>query len=281
MKKPLRSRFTTRKNLLKRRSGWIAADIFKAVTLLCTVGTIGFVLILSFNLLVSCPLFAIQQTVVRGCRELTEKDVLSLATIRSSQNILAVNTEAIAARVRANPWISQVHVGRELPNRLIIEIKEHNAVAIMRRDDGLYLLDSGCVPFKKLELGDDADFPILSGFYHDGRTNRKLLDEAMSLMSRLNGIKTAIPFQTISEIQGDDVTGLTILADNGLSIQFGLGNYENKLSRLMPIMNDLAQRGHNMAFMHIDLSDPTKITIQQRSLLTPPQRAFADRRLST
>jgi cell division protein FtsQ len=280
MKKPLRSRFTTRKNLLKRRSGWIAADIFRAATLLCTVGTMGSALILSFNLLVSCPLFAIQQTVVRGCRELTEKDVLSLATIRSSQNILAVNTEAIATRVRANPWISQVHVGRELPDRLIIEIKEHNAVAIMRRDDGLYLLDSGCVPFKKLELGDDADVPILSGFYYNGRTNGKLLDEAMSLMNRLNGSKTAIPFQSISEIQGDDVTGLTILADNGLSIQFGLGNYENKLSRLMPIMNDLAQRGQNMAFMHIDLSDPTKITIQ-RNLLTPPQRAIADRRLST
>lgn len=281
MRKPLRSRFSTRTNRLKRRSGWITADVLKAAMLLMIVCFIGSILIFAHNMLVSCPLFATQQTVVRGCKELTEKDILSLATIRPGQNILAVNTEAVASRIKANPWVRQVHVGREYPDRLVIEVQERDAIAILRMDDGLYLLDPQGVPFKKLEWSDDADFPILTGFYHDGRTNRKLLDEAMALMNQLNGLKTSIPIQTISEINGDNVTGLTILADNGLSIQFGFGNYENKLSRLTPIMVNLVQKGQQMAFMHVDLSDPTKITIQQRNLCAPRQRTVTDKRLST
>jgi len=39
-------------------------------------------------------LFRIRETSVRGCKELTEKDILNLASIKPSQNILAVNAEA-------------------------------------------------------------------------------------------------------------------------------------------------------------------------------------------
>ena len=55
---------------------------------------------------------------------MTEKDILASAEIKPAQNLLAVNTDAVIRRVSANQWVKNVYIGRELPDKLVLEVQE-------------------------------------------------------------------------------------------------------------------------------------------------------------
>ena len=269
MKKINQSRLGTRRQRLRRRSGLFLSDILKVLSMLVVVFAVTSLFIYGYCSVISAPYFGIRETDVRGCKEITEKDVLHLASIGPSQNILAVNTEAITARVRKNPWIKEVYVGRELPARLVIQVRERTAVALLKKDNSFYLMDPDGVPFKKLESGDEADLPALTGCYQEGVLNPHLLSKALDLLSFLSAQKEFPGIRSIAEIHVDEVFGFSIFTDSNLCLRLGYDNYESKIKRLIPVMADLEKRNIPLKYLLIDLADPTKITIQKKDILTP------------
>ena len=71
------------------------------------------------------------------------------------------------------------------------------------------------------------------------------------------------------------------VANNGLCLFLGFENYENKFKRLPMIMADLDRRNQKSGFMQIDLSDPVKVTVQQRNILAPSEAARVKARYKT
>jgi cell division protein FtsQ len=269
MKNRFKNRLETRKYRLKRQGKNILAEVSKAAILVVAVVAITAAMIQGYHYIVSCPYFHLKETVVRGCKELTEKDILTLAAIRPSQNLLAINPEAVTRRISSNPWIKDVYVGRELPNRLVIEVRERTAVALVKRDSQFYMLDPEGNLFKKLQTGDETDLPVLSGCYVGAKTDTLLLTKSLELLRFLSTLKDFPAINRVSEIHGHAVFGLSLFTDSGLCLQLGFDNYENKLKRLTPVMDDLDRRNLKPAFLFIDLSDPTKITVQRKNVLGP------------
>ena len=217
----------------------------------------------------STPYFGLRETQVRGLRELTEKDVLVLADLKPAQNLLAVNADAIRDRVRKHPWIRDVYVGRELPRRLVIEVRERTAIALLKKGDGFYLMDADGLAFKKLEAGDESDLAALTGCYRDGRLDRQLLTKALGLFRYLSTADGLFSIKSIAEVNGDEIFGFSIFTDSGLCLRLGFDHYDNKIRRLKPVLDDLEKRNVNLKYVMIDLTDPTKITVQKRQILTP------------
>jgi cell division protein FtsQ len=213
--------------------------------------------------------FGLRETQVRGVKELTEKDVLALADLKPAQNLLAVNADAIRDRVRKSPWIKDVFVGRELPKRLVIEVRERTAIALLKKGDGFYLMDADGLAFKKLETGDESDLPALTGCYRDGRPNEPLLTKAIDLFNYLSTADGLFSIKSIAEVNGDEILGFSIFTDSGLCLRLGFDHYDNKIRRLKPVLTDLEKRNVNLKYVMIDLTDPTKITVQKRYILAP------------
>jgi len=269
MKNIYQSKFRTRQQRLKRRSGQILKDIFKVLLVLTSIFTVTSLVIYGYCFLLSASYFGVRETSVRGCKELTEKDILNLASIRPSQNILAVNAEAITDKVKKNPWVKDVQVGREFPKRLVIEVQERTAVALLKKDNSFYLLDLDGVAFKKLENSDESDLPALTGCYREGQLNTHLLSKSLELLRYLSASKEFPNIRSIAEIHADEVLGFSLFTDNNLCLRLGYDYYENKIKRLMPVMADLERRNVPLKYLLIDLSDPTKITVQKRDILPP------------
>jgi cell division protein FtsQ len=269
MKRVLQSHLEARRHRLKRNAGNLLREIGRATLLTGVIATIAAVLVAGFDWMIRSPALSVQETIVRGCKELTEKEILNLAAIRPAPNILTINPEAIARRIRANPWISEVHIGREFPHRLVIVVRERKAVALLQRDEGLYLLDMDGAPFKKTESADEASLPVLTGLVSDGRTNQELLTKSIALINYLAGAKETSAIGAVSEIHGNENFGLSLFTDSGLCLQLGFEGYENKFKRLIPVMADLERKNLKVGFLLIDLSDPTKINVQQRNILGP------------
>jgi len=281
MKNRFKTRLETRKNRFKRHGKNILTEISKAVILVVVVFAITAAMIQGYHYIVSCSYFHIKETIVRGCKELTEKDVLALAAIKPFQSLLAINPDAVIKRISSSPWIKDVYVGRELPNRLVIEIRERTAVALVKKDSGFYMLDPEGIPFKKLQNSDETDLPVLSGYYTEARTDTELLAKSLELLKFLSTVKDFPAINRVSEINGHEVFGFSIYTDSGLCLQLGFDNYENKLKRLAPVMDDLDRRNLKPGFLLIDLSDPTKITVQRKNVLGPAAPAGSKKEFRT
>jgi cell division protein FtsQ len=269
MKKGFHLQLEAKKYRARRYAGGVLREIGRVILLTGAIAAVTAALLIGYDWIIRCPYLAVRETVVRGCKELTEKEILTLAAIRPSPNILTINPDAIARRIRANPWIREVFIGRELPDRLVIVVRERTAVALLQHEGGLFLLDSDGAPFKKMEPGDEANLPVLTGFVSGGRTNDALVQKSIALLNYLAGAKVAPAIGAVSEVHGNETFGLSLFTDTGLCLQLGFDGFESKFQRLTPVMADLDRKNLKVGFLLIDLSDPAKVNVQQRNLLTP------------
>jgi cell division protein FtsQ len=274
-------RLAATKYRLQRRSQLILRDLVSTTLSLFSIAILTLSLIYAFNFLISIPYFQAREITIRGCKELTEKDILALAGIKPSLNILVVDVEAAGRRIKTNPWVKDVSVGRELPDRVVIEVRERTPVALLKKDAGFYLMDIEGVTFKKLEMGDEIDLPILTGFYSGGKTDRPLLEKSLGLLQYLAKAQGFPELKMVSEIHGNDRLGISVFTNNGLCLFLGFDNFDNKFKRLPMIMADLDRRNQKSDFMQIDLSDPVKVTVQQRNILAPSEAARGKARYKT
>lgn len=257
----------------KRRGGVILQEVLISLLCLAAAALIGGIMVYLYSILYSTPLLETKLVVVRGCKELTEQEVLKMAGIKRGVNIMAVNTRLVADRVKANPWVKEVHVGREYPSRIVIDVKERTALAIMKRGEDFYLVDEKGEPFKKFTMGDDVNLPVLTGFSKEEKGSPALLSQAFFLIDYLKKNPGVASLDSISEIHSDERLGLTVFTTNGMCLVLGFNNFESKLTQLPLILADLERKNMKTSYLRIDLSDPVKITVQPRKVPLPKQPA--------
>jgi cell division protein FtsQ len=275
MKKPFHQQLEATKHRLKRRVGEVLREIGRAFLLTGGITAITALLLVGYDVTIRSTFLSIRETVVRGCKELTEKEILSLAAIRPATNILTLNTDAVARRIKANPWIREVLIGREFPDRLVIMVRERKAVALLQGEKGIYLLDNEGTSFKKLEPEDGLNLPILTGCVKEGRTDEVLVKKSLALLNYIAGATDIPAIGSVSEVHGNETFGLSLFTDVGFCLKLGFDGYENKLKRLTPVIADLDRKNMKAGFLLIDLSDPAKINVQQRNILGPTGPAGA------
>jgi cell division protein FtsQ len=250
---------------LRRRLTGGIGELVGSIGVLFSIAVLCLTFIYAYSYLLSCPYFEIKETSVRGLKELTEKDILLQAALKPRQNLLALNTGGVASRISANPWIKNIYVGRELPNRLVLEVRERIPVALVKQASNFYLMDSEGVVFKKLGKGDEVDLPILTGFNSEEKDKSRLLLTTLNLLKRLSASGRYNYLGSISEVHMDEVFGLSFLTDSGLYLKLGKDDYENKLNQLNVVMTDLDKRGLGKGYICVDLCDVTKITISRKN----------------
>jgi cell division protein FtsQ len=255
-----------RKNRLFRRLAGALGDSAGAFALLAAAALLGSVFIFVCSFVLSSPYFAIKEIAVRGVRELTEKEVLSLAKVRPHTNIMGINREVIAARVAANPWVKNIYIGRELPDRLVLDIRERRPVALVKEDGVFYLIDCDGHVFKKLSQGDDVDLPVITGMKINVAEKPLLYADTLKILEQLFTSGEYGFLGTVSEAHLDGVFGLSLLTDRGLYLKLGREDFSGKLNQLKIVLADLEKRGMGHGRLFVDLADISKVTVQRMEI---------------
>lgn len=261
MEKSLKSQIEIKKNRLKRRSGSMFREAAKVFVVIGIATAIAFCMVYAYNFVIIDPYFQLSSTTVRGCEKVSEKSILEIAGIVPSMNILSMNLDRMKKRIRANPWVEDVFAGRELPNRLVVEIVERNAAAIIKKNEKLYIVDWNGEVFKGFQKGDAVDLPLLTGFYEGNMLKDKLLKEGMKLLRYLSRNSVFPGTGNVSEIMGDDIYGFTLITDERLLLELGFGNYKEKLRRLDQVMAELVKSDTGNVFLRIDLTDVDRVVV--------------------
>ena len=267
MPKMLKANYDAKINRLRRRLVKGSGEYLGVLGLLISIAALSSLFIYAYSYFLSAPYFEIKETSVRGLKELTEKDVLTLVKIKPGQNILAVNVDVLSRRVAVNPWIKNVYVGREFPNRIVVDVRERNPIALVKQAGDFYLMDSEGIIFKKMSQGDEVDLAIITGINVQDKTKSKLLSDTLSLLKVFSGSNLYSFLGAISEAHIDEVFGLSLLTDKGLYLKMGMEDFEKKLRKLALVMNDREKRGINNSSLTVDLADAAKITISQKNVL--------------
>ncbi len=264
MKKSLKSSIGTKKNRIKRRSGKIKEEVVKALMVIGVSGGLALLMVYAYNYAICAPYFELGDTIVRGCEKVSEREILELAGVNTSMNILAVNLDKITDKIRGNPWIKDVSIGRELPNRLVIEIVEREPAALIKKNDDLYIVDIDEEIFKGFGEGDCINLPVLTGFSENGIVNRGLLGMAFELLDCLSQSDSFPKMENVSEIHGNEIYGFSVFTNNQMVIELGFEKYEKKFKRLNRILLDLAKKDLDEGFLRIDLADFDRVIVQRR-----------------
>ncbi|MCK9274905.1 MAG: FtsQ-type POTRA domain-containing protein [Syntrophales bacterium] len=278
MNGPLGNSLEARKYRLKRRSAKIYPEVIKTFAVMSAAAGLGLLMVYGYNFAICSSYFQLKETAVRGGMRISEETILKLAGVEPSMNILTANLEKMASGIRTNPWVKDAEVGRELPNRLVIEVTERIPAAIIRRDKGFYLVDREGTIFKNLVKSDGVDLSLLTGMCSEGIVNFDLLRGALDLLDFISRCG-AYSAGKISEINGNSIYGYTIYTTDRCLIKLGFGDYEKKFRRLKKVLSDLSAKKSGRAFVSINLMESDRIIVYSGGGENPPQ-AGAQRRTS-
>jgi len=256
----------TRNVRKKKRWDWKKLSI-RAVRLFlilsCGVLIAGGTLLL-IKIIVDSDHFAVQNIEVIGNKRLASQDVIDLSDIRHGVSTFDLDLEIIGQKLAENDWIRSAHIMRKLPQGIVIEISEREALFIINLDY-LYYVDNDGEIFKVLRGGDELNYPLVTGL-----DRQQLLDEPQRATQRLRQVAAMIRdlqqrkrfnLEWIAQINIDPKGGYTLYTDPlGVPVRVGGSKFSEKIDRLEQIFADVKKRLPVLEY--VDLTVPDEVIVK-------------------
>ncbi|OPL16727.1 MAG: hypothetical protein AVO39_00090 [delta proteobacterium MLS_D] len=262
MKRSIGSSRAVKKSRIRRRWTKIAREIGVALSVMTAATVFALIMMYGYNVALCSDFFTLAEAAVKGTDRLSDREVIQLLGVDDSTNILTADLNKMVAGVKTNPWVRDVRMTRDLPNRLIVEIIERKPVALISHDHNIYLLDREGTIFKNLDHDDKIDLPVMTGFSDQGVLDEKLLQGAFELLDCLAGRKGYPEMRHISEVRGDHLYGYSLCTMDRRFYLLGFGDFETKLRRLENVLFDLTTKNVSLSPLFVDMVDPERIIVR-------------------
>jgi cell division protein FtsQ len=208
--------------------------------------------------IVSIPLrtsFVVQRIVFTGNEHLSDEELTALAGLRRGANILTLSTGAIYAKMMESPWLRSVSVRKELPDVLRVLIKEAEPLALLDMKGRLFLVDDRG---KMLEELRDSRVPFLPIISADPFRKKEAFSEAINLVRAVK-VTGLLSRKDHIEIIARAPEEMAMNID-GTVVKVGVGDYEEKLRRLLELEEEIRQR--RIPVDYIDLRFANKVIVK-------------------
>ena len=276
-------RKNVRKNFRKsekaaRRNKFLGGILlsFKVMAAVVALAVVTGFFILVYDLATQCDYFAARRMSIEGTRRLTPEQVARQARVRIGDNILAVNLALVRKRLLAHPWIAEAEVRREIPSRLIIRVKEHDALALVNIGQKFLINHQGQI-FKAWEPSDPGNLPVISGLDVSdltvyGRKQSSEKNRAPALSAPFKAVMqvlqmglqqgSILPNRLVRQIKVDRQIGLTLYAFSGIkAINLGYSDYPGKYHMLANLFSYLKRQSNILDFDRIDLNNLERVVV--------------------
>lgn len=174
----------------------ILVRVLAVVACLVVVGAIA------FFILRSTSLFTITSIEAVGSDHVSVEDIQNLIGVEEGTTLLNVDTNAIEANLKKNPWVESVDIEREFPDKLKVTVHERSvfAVVVMSSRSVVWYLGEGCVWIEP------ATLTVAEGQTTD--------DAALELANSVGAILITNVPSTVDPVAGSEATDDVIVAVN-------------------------------------------------------------------
>jgi cell division protein FtsQ len=225
------------------------------------------------------PRFAVKVLEMHGNSRRSPDEIMKRAGVTMGQNIFAANLEAMRAAILDDPWIETAALSRRLPGTLSVDVTEREAGALVAVGPDLYLATRQGELFKKLEAGDPADLPVVSGVRVDDLTDARNGGAPERRATRVSPVARALEVVSeyermplakslpIQEAHLEDDGSLTLSVGNGdpIELKLGSGSYRKRLEQASRVLSELERRGKTADVVFLDNeAHPERVVVRTR-----------------
>jgi len=187
---------------------------------------------------------------VTGASPEAEAAVQRAVAVQSGEPIVTLDLNAVRERVMAVGWVKEAQVVRLLPDTLIVNIKEHDRLAIWQAGGKAYVIDSFGAVIQGADAGLYPALPLVVGKGADTAAAGilPLLAQRPRLMTRIDAL-----------VRVDERRWDLRLRDGSL-IQLPAVDQESALIRLDAL--DQRERLLDLGFARVDLRTPEEVAVR-------------------
>jgi cell division protein FtsQ len=217
------------------------------------------------------PYFAVREIAVHHRGQLEPEALRGLAGVQVGMSVWDVDTDVVETRLLTNGWIRSALVRRELPDRVVLHVREHRPVAILAVADeapGLYYLAANGRIFAPVTAGDARDLPFVTGLTRkdlagDDAFGPRAVRRALALLRQADR-RPAVG--TVSELHVDRADGLTLMPTRPpIPVAIGWGDYGVKLARLAEVLAFWTGREAEIRDVRCVFDDDVVVRMRARS----------------
>jgi cell division protein FtsQ len=198
--------------------------------------------------------FQVRSVVISGNEHLTDDELKSMAGIKRNENLFWVSSRKISSKLAASPWIRSVSVRKEFPDTLLIHISETEPFALLDMRGKLFIVDDRGAMLEKLR---DIAVPFLPVISSNPYREKEAFMEAIALAKTIKNTGLLSRKDHI-EIISHKPQEMSVNMD-GVLVKVGAGEYEDKLSRLADIEQEIKDR--NISVDYIDLRFANRVLV--------------------
>lgn len=172
-----------------RRSSGISGLVMFAVIVIAAI----FVMSISFR---------VKDIRVTGNEHYTDSEIINAIDIEEGDNLFFFDRFAAISRVFAKlPYVEEVSVTRNLPDRVVIHVRESKAIGFIKMGTELWTLDHNCKVLGKAAEGEEETLIQIDGL----QPGTMFINEPLTLTE--GGDRTLDYLKTVlNEIQGRNMT---------------------------------------------------------------------------
>jgi len=212
------------------------------------------------------PLFLVEQVEVEASGRLGPDEIRSICGLHPGMNMLFIDTEEVSRRLEAHPWIQHATVVKQLPERVLIKVRQRRPAVLVGVRGSLYYMDAGGKLLERTQPGASLDFPMITGLEQDVEDARRCgegrdLRQALSLLRVLQ----ATPgLGSVSEIRIDRSEGLSFVLEGfPVPVYVGWSGFLEKMIRFEKALPSLASQLNEIE--RVDLRFSRQIVLKERA----------------
>ena len=221
------------------------------------------------NYVKSSARFAVKDVVVSGGHHRSSEELIQEAGVDKGANIFTLDLDRAKAKLLADPWISEASLARRLPGTIFMHVTEREAGAIVALGES-YLASREGEIFKRLEVGDPVELPIITGISEAAVTEdregaketvRRALDLASDYEHSQLGQRA--PLQEIHV--APDLTFTIVVGKSALSLALGEPPFRRKIEQAARVLAELERRGAKAEAIMLDNeARPERVVVRTR-----------------
>lgn len=201
--------------------------------------------------------FNIDAVQIEGLKEIPLNEVERLTTDVTGQNLIMLDQKQLEQKVLLHPLVESVEFKRQLPSRLVVQVKERTPVALVVVSPGVVEVDSKGIYLRRREGWPDQSYPVINGV--------KLPDTAgPGQKLDLPGLEVALDFlgqapeefkPWIGEIYVNAIQQITLYLTDGVEVRLGKANsWTEKIKSLYVLINDEGYKSFKNGVRYIDFT---------------------------
>ncbi|MBD3832664.1 cell division protein FtsQ/DivIB [Brevundimonas bullata] len=192
----------------------------------------------------------VKQVHVTGASPEARAAIQQAVGVRADQPIVSLDLNAVRDRVQAVGWVKEARVVRLLPDTLIVDVKEHDRLAVWQTGGHAYVIDSRGQVIQGADAGRYPKLPLVVGKGADQTASEilPLLAQRPRLMARIEAL-----------VRVDERRWDLRLKDGSL-IQLPAVDQDSALIRLDAL--DQRERLLDLGFARVDLRTPEEVAVR-------------------